>query len=97
MEYRGKQNMTRKGIPCQRWDSTFPHVPGQTISFPEESFSAQENYCRNPDGEKYPWCYTVNQNVRWDYCDIPVCLSNKFIISLKCLLRYLKITIFDNI
>ena len=28
------------------------------------------NYCRNPDGEQRPYCYTVNENLRWDYCDV---------------------------
>jgi hypothetical protein len=27
------------------------------------------NYCRNPDGEKTIWCYTTDENKRWDYCD----------------------------
>jgi hypothetical protein len=29
------------------------------------------NYCRNPDGEERPYCYTVDENLRWDYCDVP--------------------------
>lgn len=33
----------------------------------------EENYCRNPDGEKAPWCFTTNQEVRWEYCKIPSC------------------------
>lgn len=33
----------------------------------------EENYCRNPDGEKKPWCYTTNSSVRWEYCTIPPC------------------------
>nr|XP_022315053.1 apolipoprotein(a)-like isoform X1 [Crassostrea virginica] len=73
IEYKGKHNMTRNGIPCQRWDSTFPHVPSNKLSFPGETFSAQENYCRNPDGESSPWCYTVDPSERWDYCYIPNC------------------------
>ena len=78
IEYKGKHNMTRNGIPCQRWDSTFPHVPSFKLSFPAETFSAQENYCRNPDGESSPWCYTVDQSERWDYCYIPKCSKSKY-------------------
>ena len=29
------------------------------------------NYCRNADGENGPYCYTVDENLRWDYCDVP--------------------------
>lgn len=31
------------------------------------------NYCRNPDGEPRPWCFTTDPNKRWEYCDIPRC------------------------
>lgn len=49
--------------------------------FPWEAFlsqvfcfrSLEENYCRNPDGEKMPWCYTTNRTARWEYCSIPSC------------------------
>ena len=33
----------------------------------------ENNYCRNPDNEKMPWCYTTDPEVRWDYCQIPTC------------------------
>jgi hypothetical protein len=26
------------------------------------------NYCRNPDGEPRPWCYTVDNTKRWEFC-----------------------------
>ena len=71
--------MTRDGIPCQRWDSKYPHEPSSKLSFPSESLSALENYCKNPDKKLIPWCYTVDPDVRWDYCDIPFCLSGKYI------------------
>ncbi|KAF7254201.1 Plasminogen [Varanus komodoensis] len=35
--------------------------------------SLEENYCRNPDGETSPWCYTTDPNKRWEYCNIPSC------------------------
>lgn len=31
------------------------------------------NYCRNPDGEPRPWCFTTDPNKRWEFCDIPRC------------------------
>lgn len=40
--------------------------------FPELHNS--ENYCRNAGGEESsPWCYTMDPNVRWQKCDIPLC------------------------
>lgn len=31
------------------------------------------NYCRNPDGDKGPWCYTTDPSVRWEYCNLKRC------------------------
>lgn len=31
-------------------------------------------YCRNPDGDvNGPWCYTMNPQKLFDYCDVPQC------------------------
>ena len=43
-------------------------IPG---AYPEAGLL--KNYCRNPDGESFPWCYTTDKSKRWDYCDIPLC------------------------
>ena len=41
---------------------------------PEGSLEGAQNFCRNPDLDSGgPWCYTTDPNVRWQYCDIPVC------------------------
>lgn len=31
------------------------------------------NYCRNPDADKSPWCYTTDPSVRWEYCNLKKC------------------------
>lgn len=31
------------------------------------------NYCRNPDADKSPWCYTTDPSVRWEYCNLKRC------------------------
>lgn len=31
------------------------------------------NYCRNPDNERMPWCYTTDNKTRWEYCSVPTC------------------------
>uniref|UniRef100_A0A4W3H445 Kringle domain-containing protein n=1 Tax=Callorhinchus milii TaxID=7868 RepID=A0A4W3H445_CALMI len=33
----------------------------------------KHNYCRNPNCEKYPWCYTTDPESQWEYCEIPKC------------------------
>lgn len=33
----------------------------------------EQNYCRNPDGEPRPWCFTTSPSKRWDYCSVPRC------------------------
>lgn len=35
--------------------------------------SEHKNYCRNPNGEFWPWCFTVDTNVPFHYCYIPLC------------------------
>lgn len=74
-EYVGTVSHTGTGRQCQRWDSQSPHAHEQLPgNFPEGSFSAAENYCRNPDGVLGgPWCYTEDRHVRWEYCNIPEC------------------------
>ena len=47
------------------WSSQTPHI---------HDYSESEwNYCRNPDEEPKPWCYTTDPDKRWEFCDIPVC------------------------
>ncbi|XP_056635253.1 tyrosine-protein kinase transmembrane receptor Ror2 [Diorhabda carinulata] len=71
--YQGKVNVTKNGIPCQRWDSQTPHTHDSPPNiFPE--LKNAENYCRNAGGEeKRPWCFTTNPDYRWQHCDIPRC------------------------
>jgi len=83
-EYHGTMAMTNNGRTCQRWDSQEPHAHTRaTDSMPiweqtEEggsgSASDGENFCRNPDN--WPggaWCYTTDEDVRWEYCAVPFC------------------------
>ncbi|XP_078684409.1 apolipoprotein(a)-like isoform X2 [Branchiostoma floridae x Branchiostoma belcheri] len=71
-DYRGSVNITRSGRACQRWDSQSPHPHSRTPeNFP--SAGLDENFCRNPDGEAEPWCYTQDPNTRWDVCVIDSC------------------------
>ncbi|XP_029019568.1 hepatocyte growth factor a isoform X2 [Betta splendens] len=71
--YRGTMNVTPEGVTCQRWDAQFPH----NHSFLPQNFKCKdlrENYCRNPDGSDYPWCFTTDPNQRRANCThIPRC------------------------
>ncbi|XP_068163054.1 hepatocyte growth factor-like [Antennarius striatus] len=72
-DYRGTMNVTPEGVTCQRWDSQFPH----NHSFLPRNFKCKdlrENYCRNPNGAHYPWCFTTDPNQRIANCThIPRC------------------------
>ncbi|XP_063692067.1 plasminogen-like [Bolinopsis microptera] len=72
-EYRGKVAVTKSGHKCQKWDSQSPNIHGVTPSkYPNSGL--QENYCRNPDGEPFAWCYNADgTSPRWEVCDIPTC------------------------
>ena len=65
LHYNGEVSVTVEGHTCQKWSSQYPHNHGFHY---EES-----NYCRNPDGTIWPWCYTTNKTRRWDLCEIPPC------------------------
>ncbi|XP_033737674.1 sushi, von Willebrand factor type A, EGF and pentraxin domain-containing protein 1-like isoform X2 [Pecten maximus] len=68
-DYRGIQNRTANGILCQNWKSQSPH--SHPLSNRVDDGAA--NYCRNPDLELTPWCYTTNSRVRWQQCNVPKC------------------------
>ena len=67
--YNGERSTTISGIVCQAWGSSTPHKH----SF--KKLTTEKNYCRNPDNAKKPWCYTLDSIKRWEYCDIPLCVT----------------------
>ncbi|CAK7301102.1 PLG [Vulpes lagopus] len=72
--YEGKISKTKSGLECQAWNSQTPHAHGYIPSkFPSKNLKM--NYCRNPDGEPRPWCFTMDPNKRWEFCDIPRCTT----------------------
>ncbi|XP_029352647.1 plasminogen [Echeneis naucrates] len=72
--YRGKISTTENGFTCQHWASQKPHNHGYIPSALPEKY-LEENYCRNPDGDPRPWCFTTSPSKRWDFCSIPRCTS----------------------
>uniref|UniRef100_A0A8D3D1H7 Hepatocyte growth factor n=1 Tax=Scophthalmus maximus TaxID=52904 RepID=A0A8D3D1H7_SCOMX len=71
--YKGTVDMMPTGLTCQRWDSQYPH---NHTFFPQAypCKDLRENYCRNPDGQEFPWCFTMDPRVRTMFCtNIPQC------------------------
>ena len=64
----GKKAVTKRGHQCEKWSD---HGFDDDNDFPDTSVAAAHNYCRNPDGEYGPWCYTSGGG--WGYCYIPNC------------------------
>lgn len=80
LSFQGQVNVTKTGIPCQKWDSQKPHTHIQPPKVFRQVQNA-ENYCRNAGGEEpSPWCYTMNESVRWQLCDIPLCRKYFFFV-----------------
>jgi len=86
-DYIGHVNHTVSGIPCQRWISKSPHDHSYDdilyfadySSNPEAMVQDVANYCRNPAGltsaDVMAWCFTSEDNVDKEFCDIPRCKS----------------------
>ena len=68
IDYRGTQSFTRSGFKCQKWSDQYPH---------EHNFKDLEllghNYCRNPDNDLEPWCFTTSPQKRKEYCGVQKC------------------------
>jgi hypothetical protein len=73
-DYRGTINVTKSGIPCQRWDAKEPHAHAHSSELLAYN-RLRENYCRSVGGEMYPMCYTQDPNIRWQFCQVPTCES----------------------
>ncbi len=69
-DYRGYVSMTKSGRTCQNWLEQAPHEHGfQPENYPFTGLG-DHNFCRNPDGEPSPWCYTTDPNKRWELCNV---------------------------
>ncbi|XP_025238160.1 apolipoprotein(a)-like [Theropithecus gelada] len=70
--YRGSFSTTVTGRTCQSWSSMTPHWHQRTTEYYPNG-GLTRNYCRNPDAEIRPWCYTMDPSVRWEYCNLTQC------------------------
>ena len=50
------------------------HRFDEDSDFPDATISDAGNKCRNPIGnDETLWCYTVDNNTGWEFCDVPLC------------------------
>ena len=75
IHYNGTISNTNSSRTCQAWDSQTPHFHPLTSLY--RPYLQDHNYCRNPEGRgSQPWCYTIDPNVRWEYCNVPLCSAS---------------------
>ncbi|XP_013874993.1 hepatocyte growth factor activator [Austrofundulus limnaeus] len=76
--YRGVVGTTASGARCLPWSSEllFDELHVGLVVSPAAKGLGEHAFCRNPDGDKRPWCYTVTDSaISWEYCDIPSCVT----------------------
>ncbi|KAL4219104.1 hypothetical protein ACF0H5_021687 [Mactra antiquata] len=77
--YNGTVAVTINGQSCQNWADQTPHShPYDATYMPESSLSEAVNYCRDPEGAGFHWCYTTYPGIRWEPCDIYPCLYETY-------------------
>ncbi|TEA38391.1 hypothetical protein DBR06_SOUSAS110267 [Sousa chinensis] len=75
--YRGKVSKTINQHSCLYWNSHLLLRENYNM-FMEDAEAhgiGEHNFCRNPDGDKKPWCFFKlnNAKLKWEYCDVPSC------------------------
>ena len=69
-DYRGHVSVTVTGKQCQQWTSQSPHKHEYTPENWPNYGLGPHNFCRNPVEAVGPWCYTLDSETRWEYCEI---------------------------
>ncbi|XP_070802203.1 hyaluronan-binding protein 2 isoform X2 [Pituophis catenifer annectens] len=76
--YRGNVSQTILQKRCLHWNSHFLLDSSYNAFMEHADYYGlgDHNFCRNPDGDDKPWCFVnVNNKLKWDFCDVPPCLS----------------------
>ncbi|KAJ8947274.1 hypothetical protein NQ318_014170 [Aromia moschata] len=77
LEYLGQVSKSESRVRCQSWEADKPHKVAESITnsvFPDGSKKNAKNYCRNPTRDSMgPWCYTMNDDLKFETCGLPLC------------------------
>ncbi|XP_062864414.1 hepatocyte growth factor activator, partial [Trichomycterus rosablanca] len=76
VHYRGTANTTISGALCLPWNSDmmYNELTVDTVNGALLKGLGDHAFCRNPDNDKKPWCYKMNDGViSWQYCNVPSC------------------------
>ncbi|CAG0880043.1 unnamed protein product [Cyprideis torosa] len=75
--YLGFKNVTVSGRSCRPWNDE--DIEYESTNFKDEDRkNAWKNFCRYPPAleaswKQAVWCFTLDPEVPWDYCDVPRC------------------------
>ncbi|XP_070545645.1 uncharacterized protein [Ptychodera flava] len=67
-DYRGTISTTVSGHTCRKWKDVYLNTDNLLLD--SIIASVDHNYCRNPNHERSPWCFTINNDKLWDFCDV---------------------------
>uniref|UniRef100_A0A7N8WT89 Plasminogen activator n=1 Tax=Mastacembelus armatus TaxID=205130 RepID=A0A7N8WT89_9TELE len=72
--YRGTWSISHSGAECINWNSLA--LRGRKFTARKVDASSlglgNHNFCRNPDNDSTPWCYTFKgTQIIWEFCSLP--------------------------
>ena len=87
-DYRGYTSESSTGKTCQKWTSQEPHNHLMMSRYPNTGLG-DHNFCRSPDNNPLgPWCYTLDTETRWQYCNKAVsckrCIHQNLLVYDAC-------------
>ncbi|KAJ8386571.1 hypothetical protein AAFF_G00168970 [Aldrovandia affinis] len=74
--YEGMVSETEQGDECLHWNShlILEKAFDSFSEYQEDRRLGGHNYCRNPDGDIRPWCFTKEKGkLVWDHCNVRKC------------------------
>uniref|UniRef100_A0A668ARJ3 trypsin n=1 Tax=Myripristis murdjan TaxID=586833 RepID=A0A668ARJ3_9TELE len=84
--YRGNVSEAQNGVQCLYWNSHFILRTGTNpfTVFEDPDGLGPHNFCRNPDGDRQPWCFIRRgRRVQWEYCNVRKCSTGQSLTPQK--------------